>query len=919
MEEHRQGDRAVLFWFFCSLLWFPLFASVGFILAVKFFQPTFLTHQSWLTFGRLRPAHVNGLLFGFLSSGLIAGMLYVMPRLCRAPLKSPTLAKAAAIMWNGAILAGVILILGGYSQGREYAELPWVIDVAVMVTLALLAFIVLGTLVKRTERKLYVSNWYYAGTVLWFPVVYLIGNVMWNPPVGALNGTMDAIFNWYYGHNVLGLWFTTLGIPAWYYFIPRGVKRPLYSHLLSLIAFFTIAFFYTGVGAHHLLQAPVPEWLRTLAVIESILMLVPIVTFATNILLTVRGAHRTLIENIPLRFVMTGFVLYILTSFQGSFQALRGTNSYVHFSQYTVGHAHLAFVGGFAFLVVGLAYWLVPKITNVKIYSYNLMRLSFWLIFLGFITFFTAMTVAGLVANAAWWNHMGIAQTLPLLPPFFVLRAMGGGVIVVGAFVFAINLLMTMARSRKPYVAYMVEEHPGKESTRKHSEFQRKSQEKLSLPVIMVGGFTLFIIMTFMVVAMPYMYSPDKPSDRARELTAQEKRGESHYKDLGCFYCHSQFVRPQDWAMGETSLAGDFFYSVPHFLGTERTGPNLAQIGGMRPTEWHYLHDRYPRSVSPGSIMPNFAFLSDTELDDLVAYIQHLGGKDLETRAFQPIVPEPYRDKMNPNMPLMLQVMKTYNRDTNEYSGNPAIGEEFGKMFEEGKSLYAQKCISCHGGSGNGQGPYARDVITRPANLNERLSNYPKPDAPFQFWRVSEGVPGTAMPPWGQSLSETEIWKINTYEISFIDGALRTISGNVSDQEAKDFSARSNAKPQIRGTAEDYNRGKELYTLYCAQCHGANGEGDGIASVLSKAGYISPKPASFPETGGSFKHYGQYLWKVRQGVETTNMPPWKYVLSDPEMARVIFFIQGFSAPDDYNAKWAPLYEDDFARNLKKQG
>ena len=149
------------------------------------------------------------------------------------------------------------------------------------------------------------------GTMLWFPIVYFIGNVIWQPPAGALNGVQDAIFNWYYGHNVLGLWFSTLGIPVWYYFVPKLINRPLYSHLLSLIAFFTIAFFYTGVGAHHLLQAPIPEWLKAIAVIMGILMIVPVITFATNIILTLRGSWHKLIGNVPIQFIMAGFAFYV--------------------------------------------------------------------------------------------------------------------------------------------------------------------------------------------------------------------------------------------------------------------------------------------------------------------------------------------------------------------------------------------------------------------------------------------------------------------------------------------------------------------------------------------------------------------------------------------------------------------------------
>ncbi|HPC04148.1 MAG TPA: cbb3-type cytochrome c oxidase subunit I [Syntrophales bacterium] len=914
---YRAGDEAVKTWFLFSSLWFPLFAGFGFILAVKFFFPAFLGDYRWLTFGVLRPAHVNGVLFGFVTSGLLGAMFWIIPRLCDVPLSRPSLVRALAVLWNLAVVIGIVLILTGNTQGREYAEFPWIIDAAVMIALLLMGYVIFETLVRRKERKLYVTLWYYAGTFIWFPVVYFIGNVMWRIPEGALNGVRDGIFNWYYGHNVLGLWFTTLGIPAWYYFVPTIIRRPLYSHLLSLIAFFSIAFFYTGVGAHHLLQAPIPEWLKTVGVLMSILMLVPVLAFATNIFLTMRGAWNRVINHVPFQFIMAGFLLYILVSLQGSFQSTRISNAFLHFSQWPVGHAHLALLGGFGFLAAGMIYLLVPRITGTRIFSRFLMKLSFWLAFLGFATFFLAMTVAGLVANSNWWQHINVVETLPTLRIHFIVRAIGGGTVVLGAVVFAVNILTTLWLSRHPHEEATAERLTDVQSTRKHSPFLRYSQEKLNLPIIATGGTAVFALMTFMVIAMPYMFAPNAPSGRAHAYAGAEQRGMELYKEMGCFYCHSQFVRPQDWGRGETSRPGDFFYSIPHFLGTERTGPNLAQIGGKRPSVWHEEHHRDPRKLSPRSVMPPFAFLADRELDALAQYVQNLGGYDLTPQAFQPLVPPAFRDKKNPHAPLLADVSKAYNAKDQTYSGDAGQGKAWAAVFEEGKKRYSRKCLSCHGCSANGQGPYARNTLARPANLNERLRNYPNPDAPFHFWRVSEGVPGTAMPPWGWTESEETLWKINTYEMSFTGGAVRTVSGDISDEEGDRFAKDTNITPPIEGTKAEFEKGEKVYRMYCAQCHGLDGKGDGPASVASPGGYIRPEPANFEESGKDFTLYGRYVWKVREGVETTNMPPWKEVLPDEDIFPAIFYIQGFSASEDYRTKWAPLYKDRFARDLRK--
>jgi cytochrome c oxidase cbb3-type subunit I/II len=371
--------------------------------------------------------------------------------------------------------------------------------------------------------------------------------------------------------------------------------------------------------------------------------------------------------------------------------------------------------------------------------------------------------------------------------------------------------------------------------------------------------------------------------------------------------------------MGYTSQTGDFYYSIPNFLGTERTGPSLGQIGGKRPTEWNVQHIKDPRTVSPSSIMPAFGeFLTDTQLESLVAYLQNLGSEDLAARDFQQPVPFEFRFNENPNLPLMATVRASYNSDNDTYSGSPVDGDQWATLFDEGKTLFTQKCLSCHGCSGNGQGPYARQVVTRPANLHERITNFPEdnPEA-FHFWRVFTGVSGTAMPAWGLSLDEDTIWKIATYELSFAEGSIRTVDGGISDDEGDQYDAENHPLPGIAGTLADFERGQALYELYCLQCHGADGHGDGPASIKTEGGYIMPEPANFEESGTDFTNYGRWVWKVEKGVETTNMPPWEEALSKEEIFQVIFYEQSFSLPEDYNSKWASLYADSYGRNLKR--
>ena len=274
-KENSAGKNFML----TAAAWLVLGGLMGLVLALEFVFPDWVHGFGPLVFSRLRQAHVNTVMFAWLSGGMMGLMLYIVPRLTGRRLWSEKLGNVTMVLWNLAVLAGIVGILTAHTQSREYAEMVWWVDLAVMVVLILGAINVLMTIHRRVERKMYVSLWYITGTVIWMPLLYFIGNVMWAPPTGALTGINDTIFNWFYGHNVLGLWFTTGLLAVVYYVVPSETRTPLYSHFLSLIAFWGIIFFYTGVGAHHLLWAPIPHWLQTVAIADSIGMVLPVTAF----------------------------------------------------------------------------------------------------------------------------------------------------------------------------------------------------------------------------------------------------------------------------------------------------------------------------------------------------------------------------------------------------------------------------------------------------------------------------------------------------------------------------------------------------------------------------------------------------------------------------------------------------------------
>lgn len=435
-----------------AALWLVIGVTMGLILALQFVFPDLFRGIPWLVFSRLRQAHTNTVMFAWLSGGMMGLWLYIVPQLTGRKLWSEALGNLCVLLWNIALLVGIVGILLSYTQSREYAELIWIIDVAVLIVLILNLVNLYVTIANRVERKLYVSLWYISGTLIWMPALYFIGNVMWNIPSGALTGIDDTIFNWFYGHNVLGLWFTTGLLPVIYYVVPKETRTPLYSHFLSLVAFWGIAFFYTGVGGHHLLWAPIPYWLKTIAVADSIGMILPVAAFMVNIFMTMRGNWNRFVTSIPLRFIVTGWAAYILVSYQGSHQALRGINLITHFTQYVPGHAHLSLLFFAASVIIGGIYFALPRMLNCRLYSRPLANVQYSLYVVGFTFFFGGFLLTGLVQGTNW-VHQGLPvwSVLPGLRPYMALRAMGGALVVTSFILFTINVFATIL-SRRPIV-----------------------------------------------------------------------------------------------------------------------------------------------------------------------------------------------------------------------------------------------------------------------------------------------------------------------------------------------------------------------------------------------------------------------------------------------------------------------------------
>jgi cytochrome c oxidase cbb3-type subunit 1 len=425
----------------CAIVYLVLGMSFGLIAALLMSNPDIIQGIPQLAFGRLRPAHTNTVLLGWLSMGYVACFYYIVPVLAgRKGLWSERLGNITLLLWNIAALGGVWGILNGYTEGREYAEINGPFDWMVLAVLLMVGVNVYMTIFTGTEKKWYVSLWYFMGALFWFPIIYVIGN----RGFVQFAGLNDAIAGWFYGHNILGMWFTVGGVGILYYLLPRFSGNPLYSHTLSMIGFWTIGMFYAPTGTHHILQSPVPEWLKAIAVISSVFLLIPVLTVLTNFFMTLKGKWHLIVDHVALRFAAASGLAYLLTCMQGPFQATRSINWYLHFSNWVVGHAHMALLATFTFIVFSASYYIVPKITGRKVYSRPLAIWHFWLSFLGWILMMLSLTIAGLIQAAGWHFTLPFDQWVIEQVPYFFVRFLSGIMLLSGAILYMLNMYKTI-------------------------------------------------------------------------------------------------------------------------------------------------------------------------------------------------------------------------------------------------------------------------------------------------------------------------------------------------------------------------------------------------------------------------------------------------------------------------------------------
>ncbi len=418
-----------------AVVWLVLASFAGLISSIKLHAPDWWVQYEWLTFGRIRPIHLNLVAYGWCSLSGIGVAIWMIPRLLKTELVGAKYALMGGALWSIGVTAGIVAIATGHSDGLEWLEFPWKIDILLVIGGALVGFPLWLTLMQRKVEHLYVSVWYIAAGLLWFPVLFLIAN--WP---GLHFGVQQATMNWWFGHNVLGLWFTPLGLAASYYFIPKVLGKPIHSYNLSLLGFWSLAFFYSQVGGHHLIGGPIPSWLVTISIVQSLMMVIPVFAVAVNQHMTVLGNFRALAYSPTLRFIVLGAMMYTAASVQGSMEALRAVNTVTHFTHYTVAHSHLGLYGFFSMVMFGSIYFIMPRVMNWEWPYPKLISLHFWLVLIGFAIYFIWLSIGGWLQGLAMLDAKtpfmaSVALTLPYLQG----RSIGGALMTLGHLVFAVH------------------------------------------------------------------------------------------------------------------------------------------------------------------------------------------------------------------------------------------------------------------------------------------------------------------------------------------------------------------------------------------------------------------------------------------------------------------------------------------------
>ncbi len=632
LERISYDNKIVKAFIIATVIFGIVGMSVGLLAAIQLFYPLWNFDLQYTTFGRIRPLHTNAVIFAFVGNAMFAGVYYSMQRLLKTRMFNDMLSWVHFWGWQLIILAAAITLPLGLTTSKEYAELEWPIDIAITIIWVVFGWNMIGTILRRREKHMYVAIWFYIATFITVAVLHVVNSV--EIPVSLFKsyswyaGVQDALVQWWYGHNAVAFFLTTPFLGLMYYFLPKAANRPVYSYRLSIVHFWSLIFIYIWAGPHHLLYTALPDWAQSLGVVFSIMLIAPSWGGMLNGLLTLRGAWDRVREDPVLKFMVVAVTAYGMATLEGPLLSLKNVNAIAHFTDWIVAHVHVGGLGWNGFLIFGILYWVIPRMWGTKLYSTKLANLHFWIGTLGIMFYALPMYIAGVVQSLMWKEftpdgfiaYPNFLETTTQIIPMYILRAVGGALYLTGVFIMSYNLLKT-AYAGKFIANEEAEVAPMVKAASTGGYWHHVLESKpilftvLAFIAIIIGGI-IELVPTFLIKSNIPTIASVKP------YTPLELHGRDIYIREGCVGCHSQMVRPfrsevqrYDPVNGEYSKAGEFVYDHPFLWGSKRTGPDLHRIGGKYADSWHYRHMLAPGDVSNGSIMPAYPWLYEQMID----------------------------------------------------------------------------------------------------------------------------------------------------------------------------------------------------------------------------------------------------------------------------------------------------------------
>lgn len=464
MQQPQYDNQIVRMWIISTVVWGLAAMLFGVWAAFQMVYPDLNTTLPYFSFGRIRPVHTNGAIFGFTLSIVFATYYYAVPRLLKTPLWSSLLSRVHFWAYIVTIVLAVVTLLAGFTQSKEYAELEWPIDILVALWWVIMSLNFFMTLKHRREKHMYVAIWFFIATMVTIPILYIVNNLA--IPAGlfksysVFSGTTDANIQWWYGHNAVAFVLTTPILGMMYYYLPKHTRLPIFSHRVSIIHFWSLIFIYIWAGPHHLLYHPTPNWAQTLGMVFSLVLIAPSWGGMLNGFLTLTQAKEKIRTDATLKFMLVALTFYGMSTFEGPMMSIRAVNTISHNTDWTIGHVHggaLGWVAGMAFVAL---YFLVPRLWNTKLYSERLAEVHFWVATIGILVYVVSMWISG-VAEGLMWRAVDATGSLQyerwieivkILKPYRLARAIGGTLFLSGFLIMLYNLFKTIRTAGSGFV-----------------------------------------------------------------------------------------------------------------------------------------------------------------------------------------------------------------------------------------------------------------------------------------------------------------------------------------------------------------------------------------------------------------------------------------------------------------------------------